>query len=268
MNQIDSTFKLLKDVPAEIREFYSEDTRTRVTGYTEGDDPQPITEPYTVIVLNKPNTVTYQYVKERRARRFGEDVVKTALQAAIDWEYFSVNHDQYLEWQEAYATWEKDQPTIETTDDNGDPVYTVVDAPIRPVVDIDERRSCYELKVIPNTNPYSKNTEEFSDVIYDDELAITRLYETEPLPQKQIDHLRKMVGVEFNGVMCSAHKEDFWGLSGIESWIRAGNDTLWDFKNGNQVLLTKDNIDDFYAVWVPFRASFFSHEPHVYDGEQ
>ncbi len=67
----------------------------------------------------------------------------------------------------------------------------------------------------------------------------------------------KLRGIEFDGVMCSATKEDFWGLSAAEDWIRAGNASMWEFSNGSKLELNKDNIDAFYAVWVPFRLSFF-----------
>lgn len=67
----------------------------------------------------------------------------------------------------------------------------------------------------------------------------------------------KLAGVEFNGVMCSATKEDMWGLSSVQAWIRAGQSTDFKFDNGNTLTLTAANIDAFEAVWVPFRASFF-----------
>jgi hypothetical protein len=67
----------------------------------------------------------------------------------------------------------------------------------------------------------------------------------------------KMVGVEFEGVMCSATAPDMWGLSSVEAYIRGGIDTPFKFENGNNLLLTSENIDAFIAVWIPFRAGFF-----------
>lgn len=67
----------------------------------------------------------------------------------------------------------------------------------------------------------------------------------------------KLVGVEFNGVMCSATKEDMWGLNAVKEWVVAGNTTNFEFDNGNTLELTPENYADFEAVWVPFRASFF-----------
>jgi len=57
--------------------------------------------------------------------------------------------------------------------------------------------------------------------------------------------------------MCSATKEDMWGLNAIKEWVVAGNDVNFEFDNGNVLTLTKDNYSAFEAVWVPFRAGFF-----------
>lgn len=67
----------------------------------------------------------------------------------------------------------------------------------------------------------------------------------------------KMTGVEFDGVMCSATKEDMWGLNSIESWVVAGNSVPFEFDNGNVLVLTTSNYEAFKSVWIPFRASFF-----------
>jgi hypothetical protein len=72
-----------------------------------------------------------------------------------------------------------------------------------------------------------------------------------------IDPNLKMVGVEVFGVMCSATKEDMWGLNSIKDWVAAGNDVNFEFDNGNVLTLTKDNYAEFEAVWIPFRAGFF-----------
>jgi hypothetical protein len=68
----------------------------------------------------------------------------------------------------------------------------------------------------------------------------------------------KMAGVEIEGVMCSATAEDMWGLSAIESYVRAGIDTKFKFANGGVLTLTSASIDAFREIWVPFRASFFN----------
>jgi len=71
------------------------------------------------------------------------------------------------------------------------------------------------------------------------------------------ERARKVAGVEFEGTMCSATKEDMWGLKSIEDYVAAGQDTPFQFDNGNTLVLTQANMASFQAVWVPFRASFF-----------
>lgn len=74
---------------------------------------------------------------------------------------------------------------------------------------------------------------------------------------KEAASTAKLVGVLFEGVMCSATAEDMWGLSSIKDWIVAGQSASFRFQNGNTLLITPANLDSFEAVWVPFRASFF-----------
>lgn len=77
-----------------------------------------------------------------------------------------------------------------------------------------------------------------------------------PIPSGPVD--QKLQGVEFEGVMCSATKEDMWGLSAVSPWIQSGNSTAFEFDNGNVLVLTPENYQEFYAVWASFRASFFN----------
>ena len=75
---------------------------------------------------------------------------------------------------------------------------------------------------------------------------------------KKIEELRQqtmMTGVDFEGVMCSAFKEDQWGLASIKEFVLAGNDVVYEFENGNTLELTSSNIAAFKAVWIPFRQS-------------
>ena len=77
----------------------------------------------------------------------------------------------------------------------------------------------------------------------------------EPLPPTGRE--LKLEGVDFEGVMCSATKEDMWGLSAVEGWVIAGNDTPFNFENGSVLILTAENYAAFRAIWIPFRAGFF-----------
>ncbi len=71
----------------------------------------------------------------------------------------------------------------------------------------------------------------------------------------------KMVGIEFQGVMCSATLYDQNGLLAILAAYQLQNaafqPTRFEFANGNSLVITKDNIQAFIAVWMPFRQSFF-----------
>ena len=78
-----------------------------------------------------------------------------------------------------------------------------------------------------------------------------------PPPEPEPDP--KLVGIEFEGVMCSATSQDASGILQIEATIRLTGDALapMHFENGSILRITKDNFADFMAVWAPFRASFF-----------
>jgi pyruvate/2-oxoacid:ferredoxin oxidoreductase alpha subunit len=74
----------------------------------------------------------------------------------------------------------------------------------------------------------------------------------------QVVTAAKLAGVEFAGVMCSATKEDMWGLSAVAPWVQAGNSTPFQFDNGNVLVLTPANYLGFLRVWGAFRSSFFT----------
>ena len=74
----------------------------------------------------------------------------------------------------------------------------------------------------------------------------------------------KMVGVDFETVMCSATRDDQNGLAAVMLAYQlqgtAFEPTEFHFANGNKLVLNRDNIKDFIAVWMPFRQSFFKPE--------
>ena len=77
--------------------------------------------------------------------------------------------------------------------------------------------------------------------------------EAEPTPQEL-----KLIGVEFEGVMCSATSEDQAGLSWVLPYIKDGKEMpQFKFQNDNSLLITHDNVAEFEAVWLPFREGFF-----------
>lgn len=71
----------------------------------------------------------------------------------------------------------------------------------------------------------------------------------------------KLVGIEFQGVMCSATKDDQNGLMAVLMAIQiqgqAFPPTQFEFQNGNSLIITLANYQSFMAAWLPFRQSFF-----------
>lgn len=75
------------------------------------------------------------------------------------------------------------------------------------------------------------------------------------------DAAKKMSGVEFEGVMCSATSQDQAGLMAVLTGIQlqgAGfTPTRFEFENGTSVVIHLGNYRDFIARWLPFRQAFF-----------
>lgn len=72
----------------------------------------------------------------------------------------------------------------------------------------------------------------------------------------------KLVGVEFDGVMCSATKEDQDGLIAVMTAFQLQGEhfqpTRFVFANGSELVISAQNIKQFIGVWMPFRQSFFA----------
>ena len=77
----------------------------------------------------------------------------------------------------------------------------------------------------------------------------------------------KLKGVLFQGVWCSATKQDQDGLLAVlvayQMQGASFKPTRYDFTNGNSLVLNKDNVQQFIATWMPFRQSFFTAEESV-----
>ncbi|AUR90863.1 hypothetical protein NVP1151O_22 [Vibrio phage 1.151.O._10N.222.46.B1] len=172
MNKIDTDYKALSEVPSSVAQFYEEETRERITGYTDEEEPQPIKEPYTVVVLNKPEAVLYSFVESRKGRRHPQAVVMGALESAIAWEEFYFNHDLYLAWVANYAKWEEEQPTEEITNEDGKTESVVLPAPIKPVIDLANRREHYVIEEVRADDSIYHILPGF-DLAYDDDALIT-----------------------------------------------------------------------------------------------
>jgi hypothetical protein len=72
----------------------------------------------------------------------------------------------------------------------------------------------------------------------------------------------KLVGVEFEGVMCSATRDDQNGLMAVlmahQLQGTSFQPTEFQFSNGYKLLITKENIKALIGEWMPFRQSFFA----------
>jgi len=112
-----------------------------------------------------------------------------------------------------------------------------------------------DISIFGNLAGYASNgntTKVGDDWVFDSASVQAKIDEFENSPSQL-----KLKGVEIEGVMCSATSEDMWGLKCIEDDIEAGGTTTFQFTNGNELQLRPDNIEDFKAIWVPFRKSFF-----------
>lgn len=90
------------------------------------------------------------------------------------------------------------------------------------------------------------------------EIALTQ-YEVE----KKKEDL-KLSGFKFEGVMCSATKIDqntfVYIAYKFQSLAEKFKDTTFVFKNGNSLVITKDNFLKFESKWIAFRDQFFDIE--------
>lgn len=109
----------------------------------------------------------------------------------------------------------------------------------------------------PNVNKY------IADVKTPEEIEVIRgvtIRVGEWVPRPRTRDELMTIGVEFQGVMCSLHAEDQWGLFSIREDVLAGIPVNYHFKNGNKLLLNLENAAAFEAVWKPARAAFFPIE--------
>ena len=88
-----------------------------------------------------------------------------------------------------------------------------------------------------------------------DKLSIIKAQE-----EKREHKDKKLEGIEFEGVMCSATFRDQSGLLAIKQYLEHGGaSTIFNFENGNKLKITRSNFDSFYTTWSRFRASFFNN---------
>ena len=79
--------------------------------------------------------------------------------------------------------------------------------------------------------------------------------------QKTFDSAaKKLIGFDYEGVMCSATAEDQHGLTDILVGMQSGliKETPFIFENGSVLVLNPETIQPFAAAWGKFRQSFFT----------
>jgi hypothetical protein len=104
-----------------------------------------------------------------------------------------------------------------------------------------------------------------------EEEAARDLEDAASLLKKQADDATKAIkaskieGIEILGVMCSATKEDQNGMVAVGTSKLMSDmgglpfaDTVFEFSNGNTLVITSENFNTVYAAWVPFRQDFFT----------
>ncbi|MGF1775912.1 hypothetical protein [Vibrio nomapromontoriensis] len=185
--RIDTDYQSLSDIDPEIVRFYEEETRRRIIGHEgEGEDSKPVYEEYLVIVLVKPDEVTYQDVSQRRGERKSWEEIKAELVRTIAWEDFQVNHDGYLQWKASYQHWQQEQPTEIVIDADGNEEVVLMPAPVRPVTDIEHRREQYQQHVTPYDENYVASLGEYTRAWDDSDFVVTLLPQTIPKPNAEI----------------------------------------------------------------------------------
>ncbi|MBM7070873.1 hypothetical protein JQC92_02305 [Shewanella sp. 202IG2-18] len=214
-------FETLNDIPQPIAEFYQE---------TEA-------ELGLVVELKPKGRIESLERLSLFIERGVDEHIKDAAKAVLNgekWQFL----DEYLFWLHSKPSEPellRDDAGLILTDENNNQLYVDGITPER-----------YQELLANWQNSEPQHTER----TVDDVLAATD-YKT------VMERQAKLKGVEFEGVMCSATKEDMWGLNSVQQLIAMGGSTNFRFDNGNKLLLTPDNIQAFQAVWIPFRQSFF-----------
>jgi hypothetical protein len=245
----DNTVGNISSLPVEIQEYYLEEVRQEPTGNMveeeyvfkneQGEDVVGVrstleTTNVTYIVQVPKGEI--QYNVETLMKR-GKDV--SLIQKFLGME----NEGIHWKFHDDYLTWLEEEPSEAVRARNEDGTFVA-----------DDPETIEEEQWVGGITPEMASEAHTAWETRKPTKQPNKVLEDYP----SYSHWLKLQGVEFEGVRCSATKEDFWGLSAIKDWIKAGNQTSWEFDNGNKLLITSTNIDAFMAVWIPFRAQFFT----------
>ena len=107
--------------------------------------------------------------------------------------------------------------------------------------------------------PFSEEEENQWDV---QEAANEPILQARIIKEAQRD--QRISGIDFAGKMLSATKEDQNGLLAVAVSVifaRGVGQTIppikFEFQNGTKLTINDSNFDAVYAIWAPFRQSFF-----------
>lgn len=235
----DNTVGTLKDVPVAIQGYYKEDVRSEPTGniiqqeYKYNDENGEEQTGYRDVA--EMHDVTYIVLKSLGETQSNVSTVmklgkpKSIIDQFVGFDNNAIDkqyHSDFLDWLKA-----------------------------EPLQDDDEFY-VYENIEIDDTKIYSQDLFNEAHQSWQGIEPVKQAYKViDDYPESK--HWRKRLGVEFEGVMCSALKDDQFGIGSLHQAIKAGSEFNFEFENGNTLKLTPSNIDDFMNVWGPFRNSFF-----------
>lgn len=233
-------FKTLNEVPEPIRPFYFEDVVSEPTGemvevpYNYGDDNGD--EQSGVQSVPEMHDVTYIKLKDFGQIHGNPEILMRRLEPESKCLTVLgfVNNGRDKEFHDSYLVWIDDEPMQEDytkEEPNYDKAGTT-----STIYDQDAFNEAHQAwQANGPVRPASKKLDDYPEY----------------------KRYLKMIGVEFEGVMCSAVKDDQFGIGSLYQAIKAGREFNFEFRNGNEIKLTPSNIEDFMNVWTPFRNSFF-----------
>jgi hypothetical protein len=271
-------YKLIEDVPLELREWYVEqpvfanvwvEGVGKVEGYFERQ--QTGVE---VIQVEVP-VVTYQEVGGAIGRRWAREQVNPYLEQAIEYERYRLAAVLVPAWEAEYAAWEEapSKPTG-NFDEDGNAEVEMLPAPVKPTADMVARRACYLLVQMPlleHTNQLTTYVDTFNDETY----VTERTFDTEPFSASQMNAVYKVVRNEgryapitVQGMTFDCDPESYKNIEGaVQSWgtliadpqlislgVVQGESMYWTLEDNSTVLLTKAILEEV-VVSMSVRAS-------------
>jgi hypothetical protein len=277
-------YKLIEDVPLELREWYVEqpvftnvwvEEVGKVEGYFEKQ--QTGVE---VIQIHVP-VVSYQEVEGAIGRRWAREQVNPYLEQAIEYERYNLASVLVPAWEAEYATWEVEQPSRPTWqfDEGGNVIVEVLPAPVKPVADMAARRACYLLVQVPLPE-YTNKLTSYEDTFNDETYVTERTFDTEPYSASEMNAIYKNIRdsgryapITVLGMTFDCDPESFKNIEGaVRSWgnliadsqlisagVVQGDKMYWTLEDNSSVLISKAVLEEVIA-YTSIRASLLHVE--------